>query len=103
MRERQYGNKVLDKALQVIEALGCPEYAEMSIDELSAALKIPKGTLMPYLGEFERHQWLEQTPERRWRISPMITRFAEGARKRFLNARVEIGMREKEHLGMDSR
>ena len=99
MRERQYNNKVLDKALQVIEALGSPEYLEMSIEELSAALKIPKGTLMPYLGEFERHQWIEQTPERRWRIAPVLTRFSEGARKRFLNARVEIEQMEREHLG----
>ncbi len=99
MRERQYNNKVLDKALQVIEALGTPEYAEMSIDELSAALKIPKGTLMPYLCEFERHQWLEQTPERRWRIAPALTRFSEGARKRFLNARVDIDQMERDHLG----
>ncbi len=99
MRERQYNNKVLDKALQIVDALGCPEYIEMSIDDLSAALKVPKGTLMPYLATFERYQWLEQTQERKWRISPRITRFAEGCRKHFMNKRVEIDRMEKEHLG----
>lgn len=99
MRERQYSNKVLDKALQVIDALGYPEYTEMSIDELSASLKVPKGTLMPYLATFERHQWLEQTQEGKWRIAPKLSRFAEGCRKYFWGKRAEIDLMEREHLG----
>lgn len=98
MRERQYSNKVLDKALQIIDALGYPEYVEMSIDELSASLKVPKGTLMPYLATFERHQWLEQTQESKWRIAPRVTRFSEGCRARLTQMRGEIDRMEKEHL-----
>lgn len=99
MRERQYENKVLDKALQIIEALGYPEYVEMSIEELSSSLKIPKGTLMPYLVVFERHQWLEQTLEKKWRIAPLVTRFAEGLRKKLISLKTGIERMEKDHLG----
>ena len=99
MRERRYENKVLEKALQVIEALGVPEYVEMSIEELSDVLKIPKGTLTPYLVVFERHQWLEQTMEKKWRIAPAVTRFAEGLRRKLESAKGEIKRVEIEHLG----
>lgn len=99
MRERLYNNKVLGKALQVIDALGYPEYVEMSIDELSASLQVPKGTLMPYLATFERHQWLEQTQESKWRIAPKLSRLAEGCRKHFTGRRAEIDLMEREHLG----
>lgn len=99
MRERQYENKVLDKALQIIEALGYPEYSEMSIEDLSVSLKIPKGTLMPYLSVFERHQWIEQTLEKKWRIAPAVTRFSEGCKKHFINMKAEIERMEKDHLG----
>lgn len=99
MRERQYSNKVLDKALQIIDALGYPEYVEMSIDELSKSLQVPKGTLMPYLSTFERHQWLEQTQEQKWRIAPRVTRFSEGCRAHLSSRRTDIDRMEKEHLG----
>ena len=99
MRNRQYSNKVLDKALQIIDALGYPEYTEMGIDDLSATLKLPKGTIMPYLGSFERAQWLEQTQETKWRIAPKLSRLAEGCRKHFAGRRTEVDMLEREHLG----
>ena len=99
MRERYYNNKVLDKALQLIDALGYPEYVEMSIDELSAALKVPKGTLMPYLVVFERHQWLEQTQERKWRIAPGLTRFIVGFQKKYHRMVDELKITKREHLG----
>ncbi|HHT9137354.1 MAG TPA: helix-turn-helix domain-containing protein [Candidatus Wunengus sp. YC60] len=99
MRERHYNNKVLEKAMQVIDALGYPEYVEMSIDELSAALKVPKGTLMPYLAVFERHQWLEQSPERKWRIAPGLTRLIVGFQKKYNRMVDELKMMKREHLG----
>lgn len=98
MAERQYNNKVLEKALQVIEALGYPEYVEMSIDELSDALKVPKGTLMPYLSVFQRHQWLEQTPERKWRIAPALTRFISGFQRTYTRKIDELKIMKKEHI-----
>lgn len=99
MRERQYGNKVLEKGIQVINALGYPEYAEMSIEDLSKSLGIPKGTLFTYLGEFERNQWLEQTQDKKWRIAPSLTRLAEGFRKKMASNKAEIERMEKDHLG----
>ncbi len=99
MSEREYNNKVLDKALQIIEALGYPDYVEMSIDELSQVFQIPKGTLMPYLKVFERHQWLEQTLERKWRVAPAVTRFSEGFRKMVAGRKAELNRMEKDHLG----
>lgn len=98
MRERQYNNKVLEKALQLMDALGYPEYVEMSIDELSGALQVPKGTLMPYLAVFERHQWLEQTPERKWRIAAGLTRFIVGFQRKYHRMVDELRMVKKEHL-----
>ncbi len=95
---RQYNNKVLEKALQVIEALGYPEYGEMSIDELSEGLKVPKGTLMPYLSVFQRHQWLEQTPEKKWRIAPALTRFISGFQKMYTRKIDELKIIKTEHL-----
>lgn len=98
MRERQYHNKVLDKALQIIDALGYPEYVEMSIEELSTSLKVPKGTLMPYLAVFERHQWLEQTQEHKWRIAAGLTRFIVGFQRKYNRIVDELEMVRKEHL-----
>lgn len=98
MRERFYNNKVLDKALQIISALGAPEYIELSIDELSEALKVPKGTLMPYLAVFERHQWLEQTPERKWRIAAGLTRFIVGFQRKYHRMVDELKIMKKEHV-----
>lgn len=99
MRERQYSNKVLRKALRIIDALGYPEYVAMSLDELSAGLKVPKGTLMPYLVEFELNQWLEQTRECKWRIAPGLTRFIVGFEKKYHRMVDELKMAKREHLG----
>ena len=98
MRERHYNNKVLEKALQLIDALGYPEYVEMSIDDLSASLKVPKGTLVPYLSVFERHQWIEQTQERKWRIAAGLTRFIVGFQRKHHRMVDELKIAKKEHL-----
>lgn len=98
MKEKFYSNKVLEKALQVIQALGFPEYAEMSIDDLSASLKMPKGTLFPYLAVFERHQWIEQTQEHKWRIAAGLTRFIVGFHRKHNRIVDELKMVKKEHL-----
>ncbi len=98
MRERQYYNKVLDKSLQIIDALGYPEYVEMSIEDLSSSLKVPKGTLMPYLSVFERHQWIEQTPERKWRIAAGLTRFIVGFKRKHNRVVDELRSMKMEHL-----
>lgn len=103
MRERQYNTKSLDKALQVIEALGSPEYLEIGIDDLAKSLDIPKGTLMPYLATFERHQWVEQTEKKLWRIAPGLTRFVAGFQKKYNRMVDELKILKNDHLGDDSR
>ncbi len=96
---RDYTNKVIDRALQVIEALGYPEYVEMSLEELSSSLKIPKATLLSYLKTFERRQWLEQTEDGKWRVAPAVTRFSEGYRRMMATKRAELLRMDREHLG----
>ncbi len=96
---RDYTNKVLDRALQAIEALGYPEYVEMSLEELSSSLKIPKATLLSYLKTFERRQWLEQTEDGKWRVAPAVTRFAKGFERSYAKKVEELKILYREHVG----
>ena len=95
---RDYSIAVLDKGIQVLFALGVPEYIQLSLKELSESLEMPKDSVFRILRTLERRQLVEEI-NGKWQIAPAVTRFTQGYIRSYERRIADLDREKKDHLG----
>ena len=95
---RDYTIEVVDRAIQVLFALGTPQYIELSLKELSDSLEMKKENVFRILWNLQRRQLVEEI-DGKWRIGPAMTRFSEGFKRYVANRRGDLARMIGDHTG----
>ncbi len=94
---KDYTIEALDNGIEILFALGVPEYIQLSLQELADTLDISKNSIFRSLKTLERRQLVEET-NRKWQIAPAMTRFSEGFRRHLAARKADLARAEKDHL-----
>jgi|GEM_PF-1706870 DNA-binding IclR family transcriptional regulator len=95
---RDYVIGVVDKAIQILFALGLPEYIQLSLKELSESLEISKNNTFRILHTLQRRQLVEEI-NGKWQIAPALTRFSVAFKRHMTNRHEELARLWKDHTG----